>query len=192
MSRYYAPKNFNFWYYFGFLAMFVLVNQLVTGVWLTMNYVPSGDGAFASVEYIMRDVEYGWLMRYLHSTGASFFLRCYLFAYVSRFALRILSRATRTVVVDWHGNIHCFDGRRILRLPAAVGQHVVLGSPSHCVAGWRHSLYRPRPHGMGPWRLSDVRNHTQPILCIACGRLTLGALHLDICTHCCSPSRGFK
>ena len=73
MSRYYAPKNFNFWYYFGFLAMFVLVNQLVTGVWLTMNYVPSGDGAFASVEYIMRDVEYGWLMRYLHSTGASFF-----------------------------------------------------------------------------------------------------------------------
>ena len=73
MSKYYAPKNFNFWYYFGFFAMFVLVNQLVTGVWLTMNYVPSGDGAFASVEYIMRDVEYGWLMRYLHSTGASFF-----------------------------------------------------------------------------------------------------------------------
>ena len=73
MSKYYAPKNFNFWYYFGFLAMFVLVNQLLTGVWLTMNYVPSGDGAFASVEYIMRDVEYGWLMRYLHSTGASFF-----------------------------------------------------------------------------------------------------------------------
>ena len=66
MSKYYAPKNFNFWYYFGFLAMFVLVNQLLTGVWLTMNYVPSGDGAFASVEYIMRDVEYGWLMRYLH------------------------------------------------------------------------------------------------------------------------------
>ena len=73
MSKYYAPKNFNFWYYFGFLAMFVLVNQLVTGVWLTMNYVPSGEGAFASVEYIMRDVEYGWLLRYLHSTGASFF-----------------------------------------------------------------------------------------------------------------------
>ena len=74
MSKYYAPKNFNFWYYFGFLAMFVLVNQLITGIWLTMNYVPSGDGAFASVEYIMRDVEYGWLMRYLHSTGASFSL----------------------------------------------------------------------------------------------------------------------
>ena len=73
MSRYYAPKNFNFWYYFGFLAMFVLVNQLLTGIWLTMSYAPTGDGAFASVEYIMRDVEYGWLIRYLHSTGASFF-----------------------------------------------------------------------------------------------------------------------
>ena len=73
MSRYYAPKNFNFYYYFGFLSMFVLINQLVTGIWLTMNYVPSEAGAFASVEFIMRDVEYGWLLRYLHSTGASFF-----------------------------------------------------------------------------------------------------------------------
>ncbi len=73
MSRYYAPKNFNFWYYMGALAMFVFVIQIVTGIWLTMNYTPSGDGAFASVEYIMRDVEFGWLMRYLHSTGASFF-----------------------------------------------------------------------------------------------------------------------
>ena len=73
MSKYYAPKNFNFWYYFGVLAIFVLVNQIVTGIWLTMSYAPTGDGAFASVEYIMRDVEYGWLIRYLHSTGASFF-----------------------------------------------------------------------------------------------------------------------
>lgn len=73
MSKYYAPKNFNFWYYFGVLAIFMLANQIITGIWLTMSYVPSGDGAFASVEYIMRDVEYGWLIRYLHSTGASFF-----------------------------------------------------------------------------------------------------------------------
>ena len=73
MSRYYAPKNFNFFYVFGWLATVVLVLQIVTGIWLTMNYTPSGEGAFASVEYIMRDVEYGWLMRYLHSTGASFF-----------------------------------------------------------------------------------------------------------------------
>ncbi|MDY6829502.1 MAG: cytochrome bc complex cytochrome b subunit [Pseudomonadota bacterium] len=73
MSKYYAPKNFNFWYFFGVLAMLVLANQLLTGIWLTMSYVPSGEQAFASVEYIMRDVEWGWLLRYLHSTGASAF-----------------------------------------------------------------------------------------------------------------------
>ena len=73
MAKYYAPKNFNFWYYFGVLAILVLANQIITGIWLTMSYVPTGEGAFASVEYIMRDVEYGWLLRYLHSTGASFF-----------------------------------------------------------------------------------------------------------------------
>jgi ubiquinol-cytochrome c reductase cytochrome b subunit len=79
MSKYYAPKNFNFWYYFGVIATVVLVLQLVTGIWLTMSYVPSGDGAFASVEYIMRDVHFGWLLRYLHTTGASaFFVVVYL------------------------------------------------------------------------------------------------------------------
>ena len=79
MSKYYAPKNFNFWYFFGVLSMIVLVNQLVTGIWLTMSYNPSGEGAFDSIEYIMRDVEYGWLLRYMHSTGASaFFVVIYL------------------------------------------------------------------------------------------------------------------
>jgi ubiquinol-cytochrome c reductase cytochrome b subunit len=73
MSKYYAPKNFNFWYYFGILATVVLAMQLLTGLWLTMSYNPSGEGAFASIEYIMRDVEFGWLLRYLHSTGASAF-----------------------------------------------------------------------------------------------------------------------
>ena len=79
LSRYWAPKNFNMWYLFGVLSMVVLVNQLLTGIWLTMSYVPSGDKAFASVEYIMRDVEFGWLLRYLHSSGASaFFIVVYL------------------------------------------------------------------------------------------------------------------
>ena len=80
MSKYYAPKNFNVWYFFGSLAMLVLVNQLLTGIWLTMLYNPSGEGAFMSVELnMMRDVEYGWLLRYLHSTGASaFFVVVYL------------------------------------------------------------------------------------------------------------------
>lgn len=73
LSEYYAPKNFNIWYYFGAMALLVLANQIITGIWLTMNYNPSAEGAFASVEYIMRDVKFGWLLRYLHSTGASFF-----------------------------------------------------------------------------------------------------------------------
>ena len=79
MGQYYAPKNFNFWYFFGVLSLVVLVNQLLTGIWLTMNYTPSQEGAFASVEYIMRDVDYGWILRYMHSTGASaFFVVVYL------------------------------------------------------------------------------------------------------------------
>lgn len=79
LAEYYAPKNFNFWYFFGSLALLVLVIQIVTGIWLTMNYKPSAEEAFASVEYIMRDVEWGWLIRYLHSTGSSaFFIVIYL------------------------------------------------------------------------------------------------------------------
>ena len=79
MGRYYAPKNFNLWYFFGVFSLVVLVNQLLTGIWLTMNYTPSAEEAFASVEYIMRDVDYGWILRYMHSTGASaFFVVVYL------------------------------------------------------------------------------------------------------------------
>ena len=73
MAEYYAPSNFNFWYFFGVLSLLVLVIQLGTGVWLLMSYEASAEGAFASVEYIMRDVEMGWLIRYMHSTGASAF-----------------------------------------------------------------------------------------------------------------------
>lgn len=79
VAQYYAPKNFNFWYFFGSLASIVLVNQIITGIWLTMYYTPTAEGAFSSIEYIMRDVNYGWLLRYLHSTGASaFFIIIYL------------------------------------------------------------------------------------------------------------------
>lgn len=79
VSEYYAPKNLNFWYFFGSLALVVFVNQIVTGIWLTMFYTPSAKDAFDSVEFIMRDVNYGWLLRYMHSTGASaFFVVIYL------------------------------------------------------------------------------------------------------------------
>lgn len=73
LAKYYAPKNFNFLYFFGSLALLVLVNQILTGIFLTMHYKPSAELAFDSVEYIMRDVDYGWLLRYMHSTGASMF-----------------------------------------------------------------------------------------------------------------------
>ena len=105
MSKYYAPKNFNFWYFFGVLSTVVLVMQLLTGLWLTMSYVPSGDAAFGSVEYIMRDVEYGWLLRYLHSTGASaFFVVVYLHMFRGH-DVRLVSQAAGAVVVDRHGDI---------------------------------------------------------------------------------------
>jgi ubiquinol-cytochrome c reductase cytochrome b subunit len=79
LSKYYAPKNFNFWYFFGSLALLVLVIQILSGIFLTMHYKPDGATAFASVEYIMRDVPYGWLIRYMHSTGATaFFVVVYL------------------------------------------------------------------------------------------------------------------
>jgi len=79
LAKYYAPKNFNFWYFFGSIALLVLVMQIVTGIFLTMNYKPDASEAFASVQYIMRDVDWGWLIRYMHSTGASaFFIVIYL------------------------------------------------------------------------------------------------------------------
>ncbi|SMS00218.1 cytochrome b [Vibrio mangrovi] len=81
-SQYPVPGNINFWYLFGSLALLVLVNQAVTGIWLTMSYVPTQDSAFASVEMMMRDVDYGWLLRYMHTTGASaLFIVIYLHMY---------------------------------------------------------------------------------------------------------------
>ena len=79
LAEYYTPRNFNFWYFFGGLAVVMLIMQLVTGIFLTMHYKPDAEYAFASVEYIMRDVEWGWFIRYMHSTGASaFFVIIYL------------------------------------------------------------------------------------------------------------------
>ncbi|MDA3869828.1 MAG: cytochrome b N-terminal domain-containing protein [Gammaproteobacteria bacterium] len=79
LAEYYTPKNFNFWYFFGSLALLVLVIQIVSGIFLTMHYKPDAELAFASVEHIMRDVPYGWLIRYIHSTGATaFFIVVYL------------------------------------------------------------------------------------------------------------------
>ncbi|HVE43573.1 MAG TPA: cytochrome bc complex cytochrome b subunit [Gammaproteobacteria bacterium] len=82
MSGYYAPRNFNFWYFFGVFSLIVFVSQIVSGVWLVMEYTPTADGSFASVQHIMREVRYGWLLRFMHTTGASaFFVVIYLHMY---------------------------------------------------------------------------------------------------------------
>jgi ubiquinol-cytochrome c reductase cytochrome b subunit len=82
LTHYYAPKNFNFWYYFGSFSLLVLVNQILTGIWLAMDYTPTAEEAFASIQHIMRDTHYGWLLRLMHSTGASaFFIVVYLHMY---------------------------------------------------------------------------------------------------------------
>lgn len=138
MSKYYAPKNFNFWYFFGVLSMLVLVNQLVTGIWLTMMYVPSDVGAFASVEYIMREVQGGWMIRYMHSTGASaFFVVVYLHMFRGllygsyqkprelvwligmAIYLLLMAEGFFGYLLPW-GNMSFWGAQVILNLPAAI------------------------------------------------------------------------
>jgi ubiquinol-cytochrome c reductase cytochrome b subunit len=98
MGQYYAPKNFNFWYYFGVLSIVVLAMQILTGIWLTMNYKPDADLAFASVEYIMRDVEWGWLIRYMHSTGAS---ACLIGVYLDMFGALLCGWCNKPRELFW-------------------------------------------------------------------------------------------
>jgi ubiquinol-cytochrome c reductase cytochrome b subunit len=101
-AEYYAPKNFNFWYYFGSLAMLVLGIQIITGIFLTMHYKPDANLAFGSVEYIMRDVWGGWIIRYIHSTGASaFFIVVYLHMFRDCCTARTSGRA------NWSGSSAC-------------------------------------------------------------------------------------
>ena len=123
MSKYWAPKNFNFWYVFGVLAFVVLVNQLLTGIWLTMSYVPTGEGAFASVEYIMRDVDYGWMLRYMHSTGASAF---FVVVYLHMFRGLMYGSYQKPRELIWVLGM-------LFRLPASLGQYVLLGCSGNCV-----------------------------------------------------------
>ena len=138
MSKYYAPKNFNFWYFFGVLSMVVLVNQLVTGIWLTMMFNPSAEGAFASLEYILRDVKGGWLIRYMHSTGASaFFIVVYLHMFRGllygsyqkprelvwligmAIYLCLMAEGFFGYLLPW-GNMSFWGAQVILNLPAAI------------------------------------------------------------------------
>jgi quinol-cytochrome oxidoreductase complex cytochrome b subunit len=152
LTQYYAPKNFNFWYYFGMLSLVMLVNQLLTGIFLTMNYNPSAEEAFNSVEYIMRDVEYGWLIRYMHSTGASFF---FIVVYLHMFRGIIYGsyKKPRICVVNWHANFSVSDGGGFFWIPIALGKYVFMGSTSYYLPFWCDSLDRRRPGSVDSWRL---------------------------------------
>ena len=79
LSKHPVPSKVNFWYLFGALAAVTLIIQIVTGIWLIMPYSNTEEQAFSSIEYIMRDVDYGWVIRYMHTTGASLFLQLFIF-----------------------------------------------------------------------------------------------------------------
>ena len=159
VAEYYAPKNFNFWYYFGSLAMLVLVNQLVTGIFLTMNYKPSSAEAFASVEYIMRDVNWGWLIRYLHSTGASAF---FVVVYLHMFRSLLYGSHRKPRELLWIFGCLLF---LVLMAEAFIGYVLPWGNMSYWGAQVIVSLVRQpagdrrRSGGLDPRRLRHRRRH---------------------------------
>ncbi|HEY5263383.1 MAG TPA: cytochrome bc complex cytochrome b subunit [Steroidobacteraceae bacterium] len=152
LAEYYAPKNFNFWYYFGSLALLILVNQIVTGIFLTMNYKPSSAEAFSSIEYIMRDVDWGWLIRYMHSTGASaFFIVIYL--HMFRALLYGSHRKPRELV--WIFGCLIF---LLLMAEAFMGYVLPWGNMSYWGAQVIVSLFGSLPligHGLVEWIRGD-------------------------------------
>ena len=143
VSRYYAPKNFNFWYYFGSIALVILVIQIVSGIWLTMSYKPSATEAFDSVESIMRDVEWGWLIRYVHSTGASFF---FIAVYLHMFRALIYGSYKGNRELIWLLGMFIYV---ILMAEAFMGYLLPWGQMSYWGAQVIISLFGAIPFGVG-------------------------------------------
>ena len=175
VTEYYASKNFNIWYVFGVLAIVVLVIQLVTGIFLTMNYKPSAAEAFASVEYIMRDVEWGWLIRYMHSTGASFF---FIVVYLHMFRGMLYGSYKKPRELIWIIGMLIFF---VLMAEAFAGYLLPWGQMSYWGAQVIISLF-----GAIPWvgdvagrihsrRLLDLRHHAESLFRAARHRVAAGA-----------------
>ena len=143
VSHYYAPKNFNFWYYFGSIALVVLAIQIVSGIWLAMNYKPSASEAFASVEFIMRDVEWGWLIRYMHSTGSSFF---FVVVYLHMFRALIYGSYKGRRELIWLLGMFIYV---ILMAEAFMGYLLPWGQMSYWGAQVIISLFGAIPFGIG-------------------------------------------
>ena len=175
MSEYYAPKNFNFWYFFGSLAMLVLVIQIVTGIFLVMHYKPDAALAFASVEYIMRDVPWGWLIRYMHSTGAQAF---FIVVYLHMFRGLIYGSYRKPRELVWIFGCAIF---LCLMAEAFFGYLLPWGQMSYWGAQVIVNLFaadpvhRPRPGAADPRRLRGRRRHAEPLLRVPRDRDAAGA-----------------
>ena len=174
-GKYVAPKNFNFWYYFGSLATLVLVLQIVTGILLTMNYKPDAARAFESVEYIMRDVEWGWLIRYMHSTGASMF---FIVVYLHMFRGLMYGSYRKPRELLW-----IFGCLIYLTLmgEAFFGYLLPWGQMSYWGAQVIVNLFATVPligedlAHVDPRRLHDLGHHAEPLLRVPRDRVAAGA-----------------
>jgi len=132
LTEYYAPKNFNFWYFFGALALFVFVMQILTGIFLTMYYKPDASQAFASVEFIMRDVSFGWLIRYMHSTGASLF---FVVIYLHMFRGLMYGSYQKPRELLWLFGVAIFlllMAEAFFWVFTSMGSNVILGCTGYC------------------------------------------------------------
>lgn len=150
LTEYYAPKNFNGWYAFGALALLVLVLQIVSGIFLTMNYKPDAEKAFASVEYIMRDVHWGWLVRYIHSTGASFF---FLVVYLHMFRALLYGSHKEPRELVWLLGMFIF---LLLMAEAFMGYLLPWGQTSYWGAQVIVNLFSTLPY-IGDWLAETIR-----------------------------------
>ncbi|MGI9338319.1 MAG: cytochrome b [Gammaproteobacteria bacterium] len=150
LTEYYAPKNFNGWYAFGALALLVLVLQIVSGIFLTMNYKPDAEKAFASVEYIMRDVHWGWLVRYVHSTGASFF---FLVVYLHMFRALLYGSYKEPRELVWLLGMLIF---LLLMAEAFMGYLLPWGQTSYWGAQVIVNLFSTLPF-VGEWLAETIR-----------------------------------
>jgi ubiquinol-cytochrome c reductase cytochrome b subunit len=178
MAQYYAPKNFNFWYVFGSLALLVLVMQILTGIFLTMHYKPDAAKAFESVEYIMRDVPWGWLVRYMHSTGASAF---FIVVYLHMFRGLIYGSYRKPRELVWLFGCAIF---LCLMAEAFMGYLLPWGQMSYWGAQVIVNLFsavpvhRPRPVAPDPRRLRRRRRDAEPLLQLPRHRRAAGAARL--------------
>ena len=141
LTKYPAPINMNIWYLAGVLLVVVLVIQLASGIWLLMNYEPTAEGAFASIQYIMRDVEYGYIIRYMHTTGASAFFCFDILAYVQRHDVRLLSKTKRATMGSGMDHLPSSMYAWLYGLRFAMGPNVLLGCTSNNVFIWFNPVH---------------------------------------------------